>query len=308
MNHSVFFKKGVLSRTALPLFFALCLAAGMFSGCNMGNGLNSPLAPENVIAAPTFKQIDVSWTSSSGADGYVVYYNTVDSESGAQTLDVTNTETTITGLADSTTYHIRVKARNTKGTSASSVAVQAKTSDPLPDAFYNSAWFNNDVGDGYIIADYETETNHPPVTERWELTYSDWLGTTGGEGYYEDFDMKSYGFIGFIKYFSAQTPSSGESDAGVIILEYHSEEYAPLGAWEGSEPPPGRGRFGAVYYHTLIANTSAVMGNASNSISPYNAEETTLQKAVDKFGPSDSINTYYSTAYNTTYDYEDEGI
>jgi hypothetical protein len=295
MKHSVFFKKGVLSRTVLPLLFALCLAAGMFSGCDTGNGLNPPLVPENVIAVPTFNQIDVSWTASSGADGYVVYYNTVDSESGAQTLDVINTETTITDLADSTMYHIRVKARNTKGTSASSVAVQAKTSDPLPDAFYNSTWFNY-VGDGYIISDYETEINHPPVTERWELTYSDWLGTTGGDG--------SYGFMGFIKYFSAQTPSSGESDSGVIILEYHSEEYAPLGAWDYSEPPPGRGLFGAVYYHTLTPGTSAVMGSANNyDEGQSNVEETTLQKAVDKFGPSDSIDEYYDTSVNVVYDY-----
>jgi hypothetical protein len=281
-------------KRTLPVFAALCLvtAAALFSACDMGGGGLYP--PMQVIATPTFNQIDLTWTASSGAGWYTVHYHTSPSPAGAQTLTTTATGAALTGLPDDTVYYVWITAHGGAGSSGFSSTAQAKTSEALPSAFYDSTW--STIYDTYIIADYKTPM---PLTERWELTYSDYMGTTGGEG--------SSGFMGFIKYYASQTPSNGKTGAGVIILEYHSEEYAPLGSWEGtygSGAPPGRGLFGAVYFHTLAPGTSATMGNANNLPAQGNVEETTLKAAVDKFGPAGSMDTYYSFgSFEATYDY-----
>jgi hypothetical protein len=275
------------------LLLALCLAAAL-SGCDTGVSPKlPPLPPGNVIAAPTFNQIDLTWTASSGADGYIVYYSAAGSPAAALTLRTAAAKASITGLAGSAVYHIRVKAHNSAGTGDYSAAATARTSDPLPAAFYDSTWFSS-YYDGYIIADYGTDK---PAAERWELTYNDgWTSSPSG-------GTDSYGFMGFIKYVAAQTPAGGESDAGVIILEYHDEDYAPLGAWEDSGAPSGRGRFGAVYYHTLTPGVSVKMGNANKYPVQNNVEETTLKAAVDTFGPPNSIDTYSNTSTSVEYDY-----
>jgi hypothetical protein len=267
------------------LFAALALAGLMCAGCDTSVPLDPPPVPENVIATPTFNQIVVNWTESPDADGYVVYYNTTESQDDAKLLETTIAGATITGLDDSKNYYIWVKAKNGEETSNFSAVASARTSEPLPDAFYNSIWTGG-YADSYTIVDHGIDK---PAIERWELEYNDgWSSSpTGGAG--------SYGFKGFIKYFSTQTPSSGQTDSGVIVLKYHGEDSAPLGAWDNGEPP-GRGLFGAVYYHTLIAGTSATMGNANNfDEGQSNVEETTLKAAVGKFGPSKSIDTYYDT-------------
>jgi hypothetical protein len=239
-----------------------------------------PQRPGSVTANPSFGLIDLSWAGwQTAGTSYEVWYHTSGDFSSAKKFAVepADTNVTLTGLANSTTYYVWVRSKNSNtGTSELSIAVSAKTSDPLPAAFSDgSSWWGSDPVDRYMIFDY---TNAVPADERWELAYQDSHGT-GGED--------SYGYKGFIKYAVQHT-----EDSGVIILEYHDKNSSPLGAWD-TKPPPEGAKFAAVYYSSLAAGTSVKIDKAKSSDMP-NVETVTLNEAIAKFGPQENRSDYYN--------------
>ncbi|MFH8614077.1 chitinase [Streptomyces sp. NPDC017979] len=83
-----------------------------------------PNPPTGLAAgATTTSTVPLSWTAASGATGYNVYRD------GAKVSSVTGTSTTVTGLAANTSYSFEVTATNSKGESAKSAAVTARTKD-----------------------------------------------------------------------------------------------------------------------------------------------------------------------------------
>jgi hypothetical protein len=83
-----------------------------------------PTSPPAAPGAPTITPADtalgVSWTPVAGASAYEVWFNTVNNSATATQFggDVVGASTTITGLANGTTYYVWVLAKNAVGNSA----------------------------------------------------------------------------------------------------------------------------------------------------------------------------------------------
>jgi hypothetical protein len=107
---------------------------GAAGNINLNWSLSGPPAapasqPATNISNSSFT---ANWTSSSGANGYRLDVSTNSSfssfVSGYQNLDVGNAlSRSVTGLSPATTFHYRVRAYNTAGTSSDSGTIQATT-------------------------------------------------------------------------------------------------------------------------------------------------------------------------------------
>jgi fibronectin type 3 domain-containing protein len=81
-------------------------------------------APPEAPAVPTVSagnnELGVNWTAVTGATAYEVYFHTTDDSAAATKFgaDVTTHSATITGLTNTTTYYVWVKAKNADGTSS----------------------------------------------------------------------------------------------------------------------------------------------------------------------------------------------
>lgn len=100
----------------------------------------APNAPSGLSAsAVSSSQIDLTWSTVSGADTYTVQVASNSAFSGATTTNgITGTSHSATGLDDAKTYYLRVRAVNETGTSGWSGAVSAKT--PTVNHFANLTW------------------------------------------------------------------------------------------------------------------------------------------------------------------------
>ncbi len=106
-------------------------------GTNTCVALQPPAAPYSLVTVPGSKKIDLSWTAPTWDGGSAITgYEIGLSPDGGTTWVTTQTVTTAvtfaaTGLADATTYSIRVAAKNAQGTGAYLTGT-AKTWDPPP--------------------------------------------------------------------------------------------------------------------------------------------------------------------------------
>jgi streptogramin lyase len=86
-----------------------------------GKPLATPSAPTVTAGAG---QLGVSWSTSTGADQYEVYYGIGTATTLATT--VSTTSATITGLSNGTTYAVRIRGKNSTGVSSYGTATNAK--------------------------------------------------------------------------------------------------------------------------------------------------------------------------------------
>ncbi len=96
--------------------------------------ITAPASPTGVaVTAGDAGEINVSWSTVTGATGYKVYYHTADNFASATGTDAgTSLNKTITGLADGTVYYIWVTASNAAGESAPSAVQSRSTIMPVP--------------------------------------------------------------------------------------------------------------------------------------------------------------------------------
>ncbi|MFC1524684.1 tandem-95 repeat protein, partial [Thermodesulfobacteriota bacterium] len=109
-------------------FFLLLLSA-----CSGSSGGKLPAAPTNIQVNPGVGQLVISWSGSSGAKSYNIYYSTVSGQgvAGTKVAGVTSPHT-IDNLANGTTYYVVVTAKNSKGESKiSGQGVGTPTSIPV---------------------------------------------------------------------------------------------------------------------------------------------------------------------------------
>ncbi|GEM_PF-1671957 len=87
------------------------------------------VAPDGLTAAPGDSQVALNWNAVAGADSYAIYQGT-SSDDAMIVATVTGTSTTITGLANGTTYYFKVGASNLGGSGPISAAVRAVPAVP----------------------------------------------------------------------------------------------------------------------------------------------------------------------------------
>ena len=208
-----------------------------------GNGTRPAAIAAAPLALPNgFNRIALSWTAVEGALSYEVYAGTTPETAVKTGDDVAGTGAVLSGLADSTTYYLKVRAKNAAGTGPfSPPSAAVRTSDAFPAGFLAAEdHWGSGVGDGYRIN----------ASGRIE-----YLGVESVTNEYEG----AYSFVANIQYhvqFPQETVSSrgGEQVAGasgVFIIEYAE----PLPTPGGLSLP---GKFQAIYYWGLGTNHPGV--------------------------------------------------
>ena len=281
-------------RKVLPVFAALCLAAGaaLFSGCDLGG--SPPPAP--VIRSVSIKSnniqtdmtdqggtITVTWGAVEWATSYQVYYapNVIEvpviPAVPALTVNTTTAAITATITAagignDTMDYYVWVKAVNGNGESAPSAP--ASTLDRFKGT--------------------------------WTASYGDYYYITNADVLYDNTDWPGYGVHGFIR---AVIPfNNGETvnfnghtgPAGVIIIEYDDSYMSDPGTtgytWAGAPH-----YFNAVYYYGQSGSGAGAAAYLANAWATGGPEVDTVDEAIAKFTLADK-DAYISS--NNAVEYE----
>jgi hypothetical protein len=103
-----------------------------------GDTTQKPARATNLESSPGIQWMHLRWAAAARAERYEVYYSTGTDFADAVKFaeEPTETELTVTGLADGTAYNFWVVAKNRGGAAAESRMYKAeKTSDPLPAGF-----------------------------------------------------------------------------------------------------------------------------------------------------------------------------
>ncbi|MEM7431741.1 MAG: fibronectin type III domain-containing protein [Pseudomonadota bacterium] len=151
--------------------FALIVAACGGGGGGGGNGNNNgpnlpnpPAAPTSVAVVGGNNSVEVSWSGSSSATGYNVYWSTsagVTPQNGTRESALASPYT-IAGLTNGTTYYVVVTATNAGGEGSPSAEVSASAEAALParatlrlaeagDASITVEWFDQSDADSYTV-------------------------------------------------------------------------------------------------------------------------------------------------------------
>src|SRR5438128_2133045 len=130
------------------VFLAFVLALG----CNSQSALPPPAAPIGVTAAPGDRQVTPSWTASSGATSYNLYWSTsaaVSKSNGTKVAGATS-GAVVTNLTNGTAYYFVVTAANAGGDSPESSPAASAT--PLPPPPSAPAGVTAAPGNGHATA------------------------------------------------------------------------------------------------------------------------------------------------------------
>ncbi len=153
-----------LVTTALAVVLAACGGGGGGSSAPT----TAPSAPTNVVATPGNSQVSVTWTASSGASSYNLYWGDatgVTPANGTKTAGVTSPYTE-TGLTNGTPYYCVLTAVNSAGESPASAQVNA------------TPWITAPTGLHATPGDTTVTLNWSPVTGAASYN-AYWSQTTG---------------------------------------------------------------------------------------------------------------------------------
>ena len=98
--------------------------ADLVAWSNASTPTTAPSAPTSFTGTATSaSQVSLSWSPSTGADGYRLYQVSGSSSTLIASLTSSTTSTTVSGLSASTTYTFRLDAYNTAGTASATTQV-----------------------------------------------------------------------------------------------------------------------------------------------------------------------------------------
>jgi fibronectin type 3 domain-containing protein len=105
---------------------------GMSGTSNEAHVTIVPASPAGLSASGGNGLVNLTWTAATGAKSYNVYQGTSSGAEGAAPVKsgISATNTTVTGLANGTTYYFTVAGVDTGGVSAKSAEAQATPAAP----------------------------------------------------------------------------------------------------------------------------------------------------------------------------------
>jgi hypothetical protein len=279
---------------------AASLADSALSGSATVTVTEPPERPDGLKAYPAIRQINLSWHAVPGAASYEVWYAASPGRfEDAEQCDgePAGNSVTITGLQDSTVYHVWVKAKDADGNVSppSASLTCLKTSDPVNPFWYDNVDYWDSGTDGYEVTETTLGYNSFPPYGGGMYSY----GYQGDIRYYVEFDLEETARIAP----KTQTGKWGEDlrgyPAGVFIIEYR-EDHKPanrpgdffgvyfygLGALQNSENTSP-----LVTYHigdrlAYLGNSyglSEAQGGPPGAQGSYDPETETLEEAIERF-------------------------
>ena len=204
----------------------------------------TPLAP---TLAPRDQKIEVTWTAPAdngeAISDYDVQYKT---SSAANWTDAnytgTGTSTTITGLANGTSYQVQVRAINTVGTGDWSPSTSAIPVPP-PDQPY--AFGTSDSGDGFVTLTWNEPNPRDMSISKYQYQHkigstsswgSTWTNIPGSGPTTKSATIR--GLTNFVKY-SFQIRAVNSSGPGPASTTRTGDPFVPLPAPTGLTATPG---------------------------------------------------------------------
>jgi formylglycine-generating enzyme required for sulfatase activity len=150
-----------------PAFLVVLLLLFLFASCAQPNGGDigvgqPPAAPDAPVVTSGSDKLTVSWQAVPGASAYEVFWGTEEPEPGPSLVTVDVSMAAITGLTNGTTYYVRLRAKNSAGTSDFSPTVSGipGVQSPAPSVIR---------GDGKLSVGWIAENG---------VEYTVWYGTT----------------------------------------------------------------------------------------------------------------------------------
>jgi hypothetical protein len=180
----------------------------------------SPAAPLNLAAsAASSGQINLTWTGSAGATGYIIQ-RSLSSTGGWAQIGTTAAGTTTysdTGLASGTTYYYRAQAAGGSGSAYSNTAT-ATTTGAAPATTTDTLWANS-----YTPSENYYASGSYDVGVKFESSVA---GTVTGARFYKQTWMGGYTHVGYLWSSSGQLLASatftGETSYGWQQVSFSS--------------------------------------------------------------------------------------
>jgi hypothetical protein len=129
-----------------------------------------PAAPGAATVTPGNGQLSLTWTAVSGTTYYEVWYNDENSTATASSYStyITATTSTITGLANNTTYYMWLKARNSYGTSGFGPVASGTPSYPGRIFDFSFVEYGSD-GNLYFSEYINTSYENGTLLLKWDI-------------------------------------------------------------------------------------------------------------------------------------------
>jgi chitodextrinase len=219
----------------------------------------APSNPGSLTASnETTSSVDLSWSASTdnvGVTGYNVYVDNVFA------LTTATTASTVSGLADNTTFTFKVTALDAAGNESSGSTVNATTlpsgggggSDVLIGSYFESGWDGWTDGGSDCYRDYDTRS----YEGNYSIRLRDNSGVASSMTTASTYNLTGYDQVEIDFYFYPYSMENGED---FWVQLYNGSSYQTVAAYAAGTSFNNNG-----FYHATITVSSADYNFASNA-------------------------------------------